>query len=173
MKSWISVLLLLSGCAPPELDCEDPEASGWTVDRVPDEDQMLDEVNARRASGSTCNGVDLPPVPALTSNALLRCAARRHALDLGTRDCFDHVSPDGTTPSERADAVGYEWSRIAENISGGYEAAPDAVQGLIDSTHGHCENIMDADVTEAGMGSALIEGSTYTTYWVQVFAAPQ
>mgnify|MGYP002633666805 CR=1 FL=1 len=167
------LLALLPACAAPEFDCADPEGSGWTDDRIGPEDQMLDEVNARRAAGATCNGVALPAVPDLTSNALLRCAARRHAVDLGSRDYFDHVSPEGTAPADRVDDAGYDWSRVAENLAAGMSSASVAVEGLIQSTTGHCENIMDADVTEAGMGSALIEGSTYTTYWVQVFAAPQ
>lgn len=162
---------LLAGCAA-QFDCEDPESSGWSADLAPEEEAMLAEVNAHRAAGAVCNGVDMPPVGALVMDDALRCAARGHAVDLGTQDYFAHEGLDGSTPAERAEDAGYEWSRIAENISGGRDNAADTVTGLLESTTGHCENIMQAEVTEAGMGAAIIEGSTYTMYWVQVFGAP-
>ena len=176
LRSPLLLLLLLplAACAEaePESDCADPEGSGWTADRLEHEEDMLDLVNDHRAAGAVCNGVDMPPVPALSSDDLLRCAARGHAVDMGQRDYFDHESPGGVGPSERVDAVGYVWTRVAENIAAGRTDAAGTVQDLIESTSGHCENIMDADVTQAGMGAALVEGSTYSTYWVQVFAAP-
>ncbi len=43
------------------------------------------------------------------------------------------------------------------------------MDGLIDSTSGHCETIMGSDVTEVGMG-AHYDGET--GWWVQVFGSP-
>ncbi len=163
-------LLFLVGC-DAGFDCEDPESSGWSSAAEPDERDMLDEVNARRAAGATCNGVAMPAVGPVTMNEELRCAARRHAVDLGVRDYFAHESPGGVTPAERAEDAGYDWSRISENIAGGRDSAELTVEDLIGSTTGHCENIMDAEVFDVGMGVATTEDSELGTYWVQVFGA--
>ncbi len=163
--------LLLAGCPDAGFDCEDPESSGWSSAGAPDEQAMLDEVNARRAAGAVCNGADMPAVGPVTMNDSLRCAARRHAVDLGERDYFAHESPGGVTPAERAEEAGYDWGRISENIAGGRDTAELTVSDLIGSTTGHCENIMDAEVFDVGMGVATIEDSELSTYWVQVFGA--
>jgi uncharacterized protein YkwD len=48
-------------------------------------------------------------------------AARKHSIDMGTRNFFDHVNPDGQDPFARMKAAGwnptgaYAWG---ENIAG-------------------------------------------------------
>ena len=38
------------------------------------------------------------------------------------------------------------------------------------ASSGHCANIMRASFSELGAASASNQGSTYGTYWTQVFA---
>lgn len=170
----VSVTVLI-GCVPPEqervvLDCEDPEAGGWSAEMAPDEEQILVAANDWRALGALCAGVEAPPVAALTMNPELRCAARSHAVDMAVRGYFDHLSPEGVSPGERAEEAGYSWRALSENISEGRSSAAETVDGLIASTSGHCENLMDEDPVEAGMG-AHFDGETW--WWVQLFGAPR
>lgn len=46
----------------------------------------------------------------LRANSRLALAARRHAADMARRGYFDHVSPQGRGPMERARAVGWRGS---------------------------------------------------------------
>jgi len=165
----VGTLLSCGGLERVILDCDDPEASGWTADRVADEQLFLEATNTWRSAGATCNEVEAPPVEVLTMNEELRCAARAHAVDMATRDYFDHLTPEGVSPGDRAEEAGYEWAALAENISRGRPSAQDTADGLIASTSGHCENIMSSDMTEAGMG-AYFDGDDW--WWVQVFGSP-
>ncbi len=164
---------VLAACSPAGgrvvLDCDDPEAGGWSASMAPDEEQMLEEVNARRAAGETCNEVEVAPAPALTMNEALRCAARSHAVDMSFRQYFDHLTPEGVSPLERAEEAGYAGRVVSENISEGRPTAIETVAGLVASTSGHCESLMDPGSVEAGMG-AHDDGETW--WWVQVFGTP-
>ncbi len=160
------------GCSTLVLDCDAIDAENWSEAHAPVEEEMLAAVNARREAGAECRGVAMPPVPALRMESRLRCAARSHAVDMSERHYFDHTSPGGAGPADRVDATGYAWSVVSENISAGLDEAEATVQGLMESTTGHCENIMDADVVEAGMGLAITGDDQYGHYWTQVFAAP-
>lgn len=164
--------LLCSGCSTLAIDCEDPEASGWDPAHASLEEEMLQEVNARREAGAECRGVAMPPVATLTMDPTLRCAARSHSVDMVTRAFFSHDAPGGGGPADRVTAAGYEWSTVSENIAAGRPDAATTVQDLIESTTGHCENILDGNVVHAGMGLAMANDE-YGTYWTQVFAAPQ
>ena len=58
-----------------------------------------EEVNAYRADQG---------LPRLTWNAELAEIARRHSLDMAERDYFSHESPEGTSPTGRAQRSDYE-----------------------------------------------------------------
>ncbi|MDP9347050.1 MAG: CAP domain-containing protein [Actinomycetota bacterium] len=58
-------------------------------------------------------------------------AAGEHARDMVRRDFFDHVSPDGSTPAQRARGAGYAGASVGETIawsSGG--ATPAAIVSM-------------------------------------------
>ena len=65
-----------------------------------------------------------PPDPRLTGearevlavNPILQTAAVLHSRDMLTRDYFDHTNPDGETPSDRVEALGYD-GVASENIA--------------------------------------------------------
>jgi uncharacterized protein YkwD len=151
---------------PPNVYCSD--VAGWDPTWIALEDEVLELVNERRAEGADCGSPgSFEPAGPLTMNAALCCAARRHARDMGTRDYFDHFSPEGDGPGERFDRAGYEGSTWGENIAWGYASPAAVVSGWMDSP-GHCANIMNARFTEMGVG--YYEGNL----WTQAFgrAAP-
>lgn len=121
--------------------------------------------NFRRQNG-------LAPV---TLNPQLSSAAQSHSQNMALQDYFEHTSPTGSTPGQRATAAGYRWSRVAENIGAGYTSAESVVQGWINSP-GHRANLLDARVREIGVGYFFLANDTgsenWNHYWTQVFAAP-
>jgi uncharacterized protein YkwD len=132
---------------------------------------MLNQVNALRASGTSCGGVPYPPVPALQLQGNLTRAADAHAADMASRDYFSHNSLDGTDPGTRMTRAGYRWSAWAENIAAG-QPTPASVIGGWFASAGHCQNFMSSAVTQVGFGFAENPGSTYRTYWVADLGRP-
>lgn len=111
----------------------------------------------------------------VTLNPLLQTAAQNQSQNMALQDYFDHTSPAGVTPGQRATAAGYRWSRVAENIGAGFTTASGVVQGWINSP-GHRANLLDPKVTEIGVGYYFLPNDTgnenWNYYWTQVFAAP-
>jgi hypothetical protein len=89
-------------------------------------------------------------------------AARYHADDMATNDCFQHDSCDGTSWYTRIQRY-YPSGSISENIAWGYPDVRSAViEGWMCSTSGHRANIMSSGWDELGPGR---NGS----YYVQDF----
>jgi uncharacterized protein YkwD len=160
-------------------DCEDRDCFSascspideWPAEWVALEWQMLEEVNRRRAAGATCDTDVFGPAVALEMDSVIRIAARNHSLDMGMQNYFEHDSLDGREFGDRMTEAGfrgeYPWG---ENIAAGYETAREAVDNLMASP-GHCRNIMEPAYRTIGIGFAIVEGSEYTEYWTQDFAA--
>ena len=130
------------------------------------EEEVLDLVNRRRAAGADCGETGtFDPAGPLTMSPALRCAARNHSMDMGTRDYFAHDTPEGLGPGDRIDQAGYTGSMWAENIAWGY-ATPEAVVSGWMSSPGHCANIMHPELTETGIG--FYEGNL----WTETFGRP-
>lgn len=144
-----------------------PPFPGW-------EDQVLVLVNHARAVGHDCDTKgNFGPTTPLTMNASLRCAARKHAADMATRDFFDHINPSGETFVDRILMAGYgSYAEIGENIAGGLDIDDPkiAVDGWL-ASDGHCANIMNPLYTEFGAG-AYEGGGALTFYWTQEFGRP-
>ena len=135
--------------------------------------RVFDLVNERRSVGGDCGDQgSFGPAGPLAVQSALSAAARRHSLDMGERDYFDHASPggpDGDDMVERVENAGYVgWTALGENISGGRATAEETVDGWMDSP-GHCANILNPDFTQIGVGYAQVPGSKYTHYWTQNF----
>ena len=125
--------------------------------------EMLASVNAaRRKAGFN----------PLTGSSLLDKAAQRHAEDMLARGYFAHKSPAGTTVRERAQAAGYDWRTIGENLAYGQTSVPEVMETWINSP-GHRKNILTASFAELGVGVAMGRGADgkYQIYWVQNFGA--
>jgi uncharacterized protein YkwD len=149
--------------------CDD--VTTWNASWASLEAQVLTLVNQKRAAGATCGGVTKAPAPALTLDTRLRCAARKQSKDMGVNNFFSHTGSNGSTPWQRMTSAGYTYTQAAENIAAGYGTAQAVVDGWMAST-GHCNNIMNASLTQTGIGYYNAPGSSYTHYWTQDFGRP-
>lgn len=129
--------------------------------------EILQLVNQKRQQ----NG--LSPV---TLQDNLTSAAQTHSVNMALQDFFSHTGQDGSSFSDRVSRTGYNWSRVTENIAAGYNTASSVVEGWMNSP-GHRANILDANVTQMGIGYKFLSTDTgsvnYGHYWTQVFASPQ
>lgn len=173
----LTCALLLSACGGPTPATPAPDRPG-RQDGGPAptaaEAQMLEAVNAARATARKCQGRDFPSAPALTWNGLLGQAARAHAQDMAARDYFDHVSPEGVDLKARVEKAGYAgWRTLGENIAAGFSDSqiPEVMAGWLGSKTGHCEALMNPEFTEVGFGYAPSTGGKYSAYWVQDFGS--
>lgn len=149
--------------------CDD--VTTWSTAWRDFENQVLTLVNQRRQAGATCGGVAKPPVPALTLDTRLRCAARKHSRDMAVNNFFSHTGSNGSTFTQRINLTGYVWRSAGENIAAG-QATPSAVVTSWMNSSGHCNNIMSASYKHLGVGYYYRAGSPYGHYWTQVFASP-
>ena len=145
-----------------------PPSGNWPAPWVAYEDEVLRLTNLRRAQGSICGNQSLAPAPPVGPHPQLRAAARGHADDMARRDYFDHHSPEGTGPMQRAIAAGYQGGFVGENIAAGQRSPAEVVQAWIDSP-GHCVNLMDPRFRFLGVGYLFDQNDKFGDYWVQNF----
>ena len=143
----------------PDQQEEEPIANNYNVDAQ----KLVNLVNNYRTEGCTCGSENMPPVPAIRWNDTLAKIGYLHSKDMKENNYFSHTAKNGSSPSERTEAGGYDWRAVGENIAKGYMNEETVVQGWIDS-EGHCRNIMNAAFDEMGVGR---EGE----YWTQMFGA--
>lgn len=149
-------------------------ASAAATCGVPDfVETTLARVNAQRARGADCGSRgSFAPAPPLAWNNALAAAAAAHSSDMAARDYFAHDSPDGGTLAERADAAGYRWRALAENIAAGYRSI-DAVTDAWIGSPGHCANVMQPSLRDVGMACVASDSASYPTYWTMDFGEPR
>jgi hypothetical protein len=113
-------------------------------------------------------------LPGLSADTRLNFAASAHAETMARLQRMDHVLATGSlmpTPGSRLDAAGYESSTWGENVAfnwGFADPVAVAFQGWMHSP-GHRANLLNANVTEIGVGIGLANGRYY---FCQVFATP-
>ncbi len=109
-------------------------------------------------------------------NTKLTSAAQTQSQNMALQDFFGHIDKNGLAVDSRVSATGYDWSRVSENIAAGYPTAAEVVDGWINSP-AHRQNLLDAAVTEIGVGYYFLPNDTgienWNYYWTQVFAEPQ
>ena len=107
----------------------------------------------------------------LASSVRLMRAAQIHAEQMVRAGRLDHELPRAKYPrtEDRLKAVKYAWRVWAENVAYGPNN-PDDVMRIWMKSQGHRANIMNARVTEIGVGHA--RDKTGRIYWVQLFARP-
>jgi uncharacterized protein YkwD len=105
----------------------------------------------------------------LTINPLLMQAAEAHSQDMINRNFFSHTNPDGATPGDRLDAVGYNWWTWGETIGAGYATPQAMFTGWMNSS-GHRDIMLSANYTEIGLG--YVTGGAYGHYWTADFGRP-
>ena len=126
-------------------------------------EEMLTAINTLRQTGCTCGDTYMPPVKPLLWNDTLELAALAHARDMDANNYFSHISPGGTSPIQRAMALGYTGNYVSENIARGFSSVEQVMEAWIKSED-HCKAMMDSSQTH--MGAANVN-----TYWVQEFGS--
>jgi uncharacterized protein YkwD len=134
--------------------------------------EVLQRVNARRASGASCGSRgSYPNAIALQWNGALVNASTAHSQDMAAANYFAHDSQDGRTPGDRIAAAGYDWATYGENIAAGYPS----VQAVVDAwfaSDGHCANLMNGDFRDIGVACVASAGtSRYANYWTMELGA--
>lgn len=119
---------------------------------------MLNSINLLRTEGCRCGLEEMPPVLPVKWNTYLEAAALRHVTDMEDRSYLDHISPEGTSPAQRAMEAGYEGHDVGENIARGYSTIEEVIKGWQNS-EAHCKAMMGELYSEIG---AAKQGS----YWV-------
>lgn len=149
-----ATIVCLASASAAATTCANREAPAYRTDSALVEIAVLCETNNRRLAEG------LPP---LRLNAQLSAAGRAHAQDMATRGYFDHYTPEGAGPTERAAAQGYVANGCCgENIAYGYGDAQNVVNGWMDSP-GHRANILGGAYQEIGVG-------VFDDQYVQVFS---
>jgi len=131
-------------------------------DARPVERRLFDLINYERA---------MRGLPEYTWNEALARAAREHSRDMGRRDFFGHVNPDGQDPGDRMKEVGYAWSAWSENVAAGQRAPIEVLEAWL-SSPGHRANIINevddpngVSLTDAGVGHAQYPNNALNQYW--------
>lgn len=111
-------------------------------------------------------------LPPLTVNVQLTATAETHSQNMAVQDFFSHTGLNGSQPSDRVKASGYNYTFVGENIGAGYSTPEEAVQGWLNSP-GHRANILNPNYQEIGIGYYYLENDTgnenWNHYWTQVF----
>lgn len=117
--------------------------------------QVLTLVNQERAAAG---------VAPLQADVQAERAAKAHVEDMAGRSYFDHVSPEGWTPTDRMRMTkGSGYRMVGENIAVGQRSAQ-AVMNAWMASPGHRANILDARYTHLGVG---VDEPSWN--WCQVF----
>ena len=124
--------------------------------------RIIDLTNAERVK------VGLAP---LAVNGALMRAAGIQSSNMARLNLMSHTLPGTSTPTltDRAAAVGYQFSTLGENIAFNYADADAVVVGWMASA-GHRENILSPSFTEIGV--AIATNSQGQPYYTQVFGRP-
>lgn len=130
-----------------------PEATG--TERAA-EATVLTLVNEQRAK------VGCSP---LNSDPQLDKLAQGFSDDMAREGFFSHIAPDGSSPWDRANALGIE-NLAAENIARGQTDAESVVQAWMESP-GHRANILNCDYRTLGVGVRF--GEDGGPWWTQNF----
>ena len=153
----VANLALFVGVSPPSV----PPQASRTSSALPDR-RMLELINQARAQSG------LPPV---TINAAVSRVADAHVRDMRDHDYFAHQANAEDTLPARLRAANIGFSRASENLA----AAPtteEAHTSLMESP-GHRSNILDAEVTQVGIGVVESCGTLPALLFVIDFIAPQ
>jgi uncharacterized protein YkwD len=133
---------------------------------------ILQAVNAARATARSCGTLAMPAVGALQWSDVLFAAAAGHSQDMAQRNYFDHVSPEGVSAGQRATNAGYRFATLGENIAAGQATVAAVMAGWLGSA-GHCQNIMTAAFTELAVACVATTRPQYPTYWTMELAKPR
>jgi uncharacterized protein YkwD len=111
-------------------------------------------------------------LPPLRVNTKLVADARMQAQQIAQTGVLDHIILGAAypTPTVRAEAAGYAWNRLGENLALGYDDASSAVAAWMKSP-GHRANILAHGYSETGV--VLAPDARGRLIFVQTFGAPE
>jgi uncharacterized protein YkwD len=101
----------------------------------------------------------------LTINGTLSQVAQRQAVYNASVNKLAHTDASGGQVWDRADAAGYSWSTIGENLA--FSTNPPRIFNLWVNSPGHFQNMVNPAFNECGMGKVASDGGEY---WCVVFA---
>jgi uncharacterized protein YkwD len=170
---------LISAAIPSDISPATPDVSAPAklsgvsstppVTNFPTGDALVDQVVQLTNNYRQQNGLQV-----VTYSSTLSVAAQVHSQNMALQDFFNHTGLDGSTPGQRVNAVGYQYSIITENIAAGFSTAEQVIQAWINSPS-HRANLLNPTVKEIGVGyyylSNDIGNVNYNMYWTQKFAS--
>ena len=109
-------------------------------------------------------------LPSLSVNVQLSAAAQGHSIDMVCHNLLSHSGSDGSSVQERVAAAGYSASYSSEIIYGSGYPQTAFDWWMSDATHRN--EILNANVTEMGIGYAYSAGTAYGSYYTVDFASP-
>ena len=111
----------------------------------------------------------------LQIDSQLSQAAQTHSESMADNNFFSHSGVDGSSPFDRIQDTGYQYSTAAENIAAGHQTPESVVEAWMGSA-GHRANILNSDLTEIGIGYEYLANDTgsvnYNSYWTTTFGTP-
>lgn len=126
---------------------------------------LLETTNEQRANEQQ---------PTLALNDQLSQAAQAKANDMASRDYWSHTTPDGKTPWDFIDQVGYPYQTAAENLAYGFNSSSETTKGWLNSPE-HRKNLLDSSYSQVGFGIAEapnFQGTGPETIVVALYATP-
>ncbi len=87
----------------------------------------------------------------LKLNPQLEEAAQVKAQDMGAKNYWSHVTPEGNQPWSFIDEANYSYRKAAENLAYGFTTSESTVTGWMNSPS-HRENVLDPVLQEVGFG---------------------
>ena len=167
-RRWVVTSVVLLGCvlAAPAPAQPSPGACAGL-----DTAGGIRQVNAVRAAGARCGaaGSFAPATSPLAWSPLLEGLARQQVAWLAQAGLLLHAGSEGQTLSQRAQAVGYRFAQVAENLAQGQRDVA-TVLAAWTASDSHCVNLYDATVTE--MALACASGGDGRPMWVLIVGRP-
>ncbi|KAI8805758.1 CAP domain-containing protein [Cladochytrium replicatum] len=97
--------------------------------------------------------------------------AEEHSVDMSRKCNMVHEGSDGTSPGQRVDRKGIEWSLAGENIAAGQGDVRTVMDDWIASAP-HLENLLNPKYNFVGFGKSINNAcDNFDIYWTQDFAA--
>lgn len=154
----IVMLAMLAGDRAIAAQGEENDIATYCAEEA--EFEMLQRINELRAEN------DLEP---LTLSQPLGVASEIKASEMADQDYLAHISPDGQTPRELLEEVGYTYNTtIGENIAAGMKSAEATFEQWLNSPE-HREIMLNEEFTTVGIGRAHNPEAKYDWYWAAEF----
>ena len=104
----------------------------------------------------------------LVLEELLTMAAQDHSNWMAANNKMSHIGENRSSPSERIERTGYEWTTYGENIAYGQKTPEGVMQSWMRS-FGHRTNIKNSSYRDIGVG--ITKNEDEVTYWCVKFGS--